>query len=396
MTNASGMRTTLRRVAWLGILWHLAMVVRCAAAQAPDPTHYWIEQTLDKVVKYQQNPLRAARSLAYISVAMDRAAQDAGSEDLRPEPAQHAAAGAMLDYLYPQENPARYRAMARFLASQLCERACANAGVTIGLRTAEELAARAREDGADRTWDPRLRPADRPGVWRAAPPLNVYAPSEPLAGTWRTWLVGRVEGISTPEPVAYDSPRYWRETREVWDVARTLTAGQRKIADEWNLDKGSVTPVGVWNRKMLQALKEAGHGSARSARVAAAANAAMYDALVACWHVKYRYWTLRPVNAIRERYDADFLPYLYTPPFPSYVSGHSAVSGAAAEVLGALFPERAERFAAMAREAADSRLYGGIHFRSDNEEGLQLGRRVGRIALDAFACCEGRVNWLAP
>jgi hypothetical protein len=70
------------------------------------------------------------------------------------------------------------------------------------------------------------------------------------------------------------------------------------------------------------------------------------------------------------------------PPFPSYVSGHAAVSSAAAEVLAAYFPEQADEWRAAADEAAMSRLYGGIHFRSDNEEGLRLGRRVGRRVLE--------------
>jgi membrane-associated phospholipid phosphatase len=121
----------------------------------------------------------------------------------------------------------------------------------------------------------------------------------------------------------------------------------------------------------------------------------MYDALVAAWQVKYTYWSLRPVNAIRDRYDADFLPYLITPAFPAYVSGHAAVSAAAAEVLAHFFPEQARALHAMAQDAADSRLYGGIHFRSDNEQGLKLGLQVGRLAVMRIARGES-ATWLAP
>ena len=73
-----------------------------------------------------------------------------------------------------------------------------------------------------------------------------------------------------------------------------------------------------------------------------------------------------------------------TPPFPAYVSGHSSTSGAAATVLSAAFPGRATELTAMAEEAAVSRLYGGIHFRSDNEAGLVLGRRAGERAVRAY------------
>jgi membrane-associated phospholipid phosphatase len=73
-----------------------------------------------------------------------------------------------------------------------------------------------------------------------------------------------------------------------------------------------------------------------------------------------------------------------TPPFPSYVSGHSTTSGAASTVLAGFFPQRADELAALADEAAISRLYGGIHYRSDNVEGLVIGRRVGQVALRAY------------
>jgi membrane-associated phospholipid phosphatase len=82
--------------------------------------------------------------------------------------------------------------------------------------------------------------------------------------------------------------------------------------------------------------------------------------------------------------DPNWNSYITTPPFPSYVSGHSTTSGAAATVLASLFPAQADELAAMAEEAAISRLYGGIHFRSDNEVGLALGRRVGHFAISAY------------
>jgi len=72
---------------------------------------------------------------------------------------------------------------------------------------------------------------------------------------------------------------------------------------------------------------------------------------------------------------------ILTPPFPSYVSGHAAFSGAAATVIGTYFPSRAEQLKTMAEEAAMSRLYGGIHYRHDNDDGMTLGRDVARVVL---------------
>ena len=93
---------------------------------------------------------------------------------------------------------------------------------------------------------------------------------------------------------------------------------------------------------------------------------------------------MRPVTAIRLLIDPTWSSYIVTPPFPSYVSGHSTTSGAASTVLAAFFPQRAGELRAMAEEAAVSRMYGGIHFRSDNDAGLELGRRVGTVAVQAY------------
>jgi membrane-associated phospholipid phosphatase len=93
---------------------------------------------------------------------------------------------------------------------------------------------------------------------------------------------------------------------------------------------------------------------------------------------------VRPVTAIRREIDPSWSPLITTPPFPSYVSGHSGTSGAASTVLSAFFPTDAPQVHAWAAEAALSRLYGGIHFRTDNEVGLALGRPVGQAALAAW------------
>ena len=73
---------------------------------------------------------------------------------------------------------------------------------------------------------------------------------------------------------------------------------------------------------------------------------------------------------------------IITPNFPSYISGHSTVSGAAADVLAAFFPSDAARLRSQAEEAAISRLYAGIHWRADNEVGLRVGRQVAQLAIE--------------
>ena len=100
------------------------------------------------------------------------------------------------------------------------------------------------------------------------------------------------------------------------------------------------------------------------------------DACIICWDTKSFYYNPRP---------SQLNPAIKTltgiPNFPSYISGHSTFSRAAAVVLGHIIPERANAYNDMANQASMSRLYGGIHFRSDCETGLKVGKNVGAFAV---------------
>lgn len=102
----------------------------------------------------------------------------------------------------------------------------------------------------------------------------------------------------------------------------------------------------------------------------------MYDAFVACWDAKFSFWLERPVTA-----DPAVRTVFSTPPFPSYPSGHSTISSAAAEVFAELFPDAAPAYRARAAEAPVSRVYAGVHYRFDVEAGDSLGARVGRAVV---------------
>ena len=207
--------------------------------------------------------------------------------------------------------------------------------------------------------------------------MNIHDPTEPRAGEWRPWVLKNGAEIEPPPPIPYDSAAYWDEVEEVRRTAAALTPQQKKIADDWNLDLGTITPAGVWNRHARRIALERKLDIAETTRLYATLNIAMMDAFIACWHVKMKWWTQRPITAIRDKYDANFMPHIVTPAFPGYVSGHASASGAASVVLGAFFPDQVDQFAQAAEAAARSRLFGGIHFSSDNNEGLKLGRAIG-------------------
>lgn len=86
-------------------------------------------------------------------------------------------------------------------------------------------------------------------------------------------------------------------------------------------------------------------------------------------------------TAVRRTLDAGFVQLLVTPGFPGYVSGHATISAAAAQVLSYHFPNQQKNYHLLAEEAANSRLWGGIHFDSDNKQGLLLGASVGSEVL---------------
>ena len=204
-----------------------------------------------------------------------------------------------------------------------------------------------------------------------------------------------------PPPPTYStnplSP-FFLEVQEVYDVGKNLTIEQRAIAEFWNDEPMKTpTPPGHSVALLRQVLDEQDATLHTAAIAFAKIGIGLHDSFVACWRAKYTYNLIRPITGIREHIDSSFDIPLDTPPFPEYPSGHSVQSAASARILSNLFGEKYHfvdrthngrtdmhadtrtfaSFDAFAREAAESRLYGGIHFRSAIERGLEQGRLIG-------------------
>src|SRR5437773_7942777 len=124
---------------------------------------------------------------------------------------------------------------------------------------------------------------------------------------------------------------------------------------------------------MLNArIESRGLSAVEAARAQAFLDVAMADAFIECWACKFKYWIARPFQRI-----PGLVTVITTPNFPTYTSGHSTISAAAAAVMGEVFPAERDYFIQQSEEAAMSRLYGGIHFRHDNEEGTRVGIEIG-------------------
>ncbi len=362
----------------------LALAIGAAAMSFPAPTSaapaqqgstavtQWIELELDAIVSHSTNPPRASRALGLVSRAMHEAAAAGAASD---SAAVAGAAATVLLYLYPDEQ-ARIDALAAPYRDRQISFAV---GQLVGSRIVE----RGKTDGSSATWTGT--PPVGPPYWVPTPPAFIYPPLEPLAETWRPWNLASGSQFRPGPPPVYGSLAFALELLEVYLVSKHLTPEQQRIADFWADGAGTVTPPGHWNQIAIDLVASTARSTRQTARLFAALNTGQADAFIACWDAKFTYWSLRPITAIRRLIEPTWNSYIVTPPFPSYVSGHSTTSGAASTVLAAFFPASAAEVRAMAEEAAVSRLYGGIHFRSDNEVGLTLGRRVGAVAVRAYA-----------
>ncbi len=354
----------------------------------------WTELQLSAFVKHKIMPTRGARGLALMHVAMHDAYELAGQYKVNEKLAVSMAAAQVLSYMFVAEEKAFER-----VAYQLAAR---SAGTTpdklpveqqralyIGYAVGHALVAYADTDGAQRGWNGvRLQwyGDERyygPGTWEPTGPYFYYPPDEPFAPTWRTWALDDASEFR-PTPPAYGSPRYVKDLQELLEINAELKPEQLASAKFWVDGYGSVTPPGHWNQIAIGLARKAKLGDKATARLFAQMNIAEADTFIAVWDTKYHYWTARPVTSAKTLLNKEFKPAILTPPFPSYVSGHAAFSGAAAEVLAAYLPQAREEVVRMAEEAAMSRLLGGIHFRHDNEDGLALGRNVARKVLAKF------------
>ena len=344
------------------------------------------EDALTLVRKYQTSPLRAARMFAYLDSAIletNRNIAVKRNNSGTCDGAAYAAAGyATLAHFFPLETPGRLLSKPRLLAAW--SKPECDGAKQIAETAAQNTIARAMRDGADPPRKVRAHPGRAIGLWEPTPPLFSANPTEPYAGEWKTFAIGNPSQLSLAPPPRAQSEEYQNAIDEVIHVSAELTAAQKDIAEKWNLGAGSVTPAGVWNMRLQKIVNDERLTDRKAIELFAAVHVAMHDAFIACSYAKYLYWTERPITAAERQGKTEFKPVLVTPSFPAYPSGHACASGAAAQVISAYLPARAAEVKAFAAEAAQSRIFGGIHVRFDVEEGLKLGEQVGDKVIAHF------------
>lgn len=247
------------------------------------------------------------------------------------------------------------------------------------------------------------------GSYQPTPPN--YAPAcEPTWNAMRVLTLDSCTQFIPKAPVTYSldpESDFYKMVRQVYDISNTLTEEQRTIAYFWDDNavvtniKGHVsyvdkkmTPPGHWMAIVQTLAKDQQLDMMRAVQAYTFASIALYDAFISCWDEKYRSARIRPVTVINDNIDPEWQPFLETPPFPEYVSGHSAISAAAGTVLTHLFGDsiaftdsteyayghgvrsyKSIKDAYM--ETSISRVYGGIHFWDGAFEGTAQGEKVG-------------------
>lgn len=232
--------------------------------------------------------------------------------------------------------------------------------------------------------------------WRPTPPL--YQPAMlPYWGNNRPMLSANRAGlVNPPTPPAFStSPRssFYKAAYEVYNTGVNLSPEQKTIALYWNRGATTFTPPGHNIAITLQMIRRNHLSLNEAAMLLAKVGIAVNDAGIVCWRAKYTWNLMRPVSFIRTYIDSSWMPLIGTPPFPSYTSGHSTFSAATAAILTAeigvqisftdsssiaygFSPRSFISFNEYAQEAAISRLYGGIHYRFDNENGFSCGKQI--------------------
>src|SRR5690606_31170181 len=170
------------------------------------------------------------------------------------------------------------------------------------------------------------------------------------------WTLPRGDVFRPPPPPAMGSAKFEADLDELRALSRERTPDQADVARYW----GTGPPSVRWILFLEEEIARRGLSSLRAARAHALVSVAIHDAFIACWDAKYAYWLARPITV-----DPRIVTVFSTPPFPSYPSGHSTISAAAAEVFAELFPDAADTYRAKALEASISRVLGGVHYRFD-------------------------------
>lgn len=293
-------------------------------------------------------------------------------------------------------------------------------GIRVGRKVAEQILAARANDGWNATPPSYVLPPT-PGNWQPTPPANSAATFTHYPAVV-PFAVNSSSQFSPAPPPALTSAEYtasFNEVKELGSVnSATRTADQTQVARLWANVNTPTNFLFVWNNVARTVSVSRNISTVEKARLFALTNIALHDALQTSFASKFESGLWRPVTAIRradEDGNADTAPdaawtsLISNPPYPTYAGNMASLSASQGVILALFFgrddiafqhtwegaggaTRSYKSFTAMANEAADSRVYGGIHFRFDNDAGQSIGRSVGNYVFQNFMRPRGCVQ----
>lgn len=269
-------------------------------------------------------------------------------------------ASTIIAHFYPAMADSVNRLAQQVMASRIAAGAAfpsdTRAGFELGKRIAELEIEHTKDFTPKTAWDGK-RP-EGPGLWKGQPMF-------PLAGQSKTVVLDSSSQFRPGPP-----PDFAKDMAELKSFKPTFRSQANAFyyatQDFW----GDLLHKKIFEYNLHL-------NPPRAARLYAVTAVVAYDGFAACWDAKYTYWGTRP-----DQYDTTYQPALFfSPPFPGYPSGHAMMGGMFAELYSYFFPAESSYFRKKAKEGAESRFQGGIHFRTDNEVGLDLGRKIAAVAI---------------
>lgn len=248
------------------------------------------------------------------------------------------------------------------------------------------------------------------GKWIPTPPGYIAA-VEPYWSKIRTLALDSGSQFAPLPAIIFDkdttSP-FYKQAYAVYTTGNDLTNNQKLLASFWdcnpfnintdghlNFATKKISPGGHWVRIAGEICNQTGTDITKSAEAYTLVSIALFDAFISCWDEKYKSNVIRPETYINSYIDESWRPFLQTPPFPEYTSGHSVISSASAVILKHLFGDIAfdddtetefglpvrhfDSFTEASDEAAISRLYGGIHYLPSIKNGQVEGTQIGEF-----------------
>jgi hypothetical protein len=251
------------------------------------------------------------------------------------------------------------------------------------------------------------------GTWQPTPEDYSQA-IEPHWKTIRPLTLSSSSQFSPAEKLEYSLKKkslFYKSMMEVYETVKKLDTTQKAIAKYWDdnpnvsVNMGhlnyfihKISPGGHWLMIAKQACEEKKETVTRASLAYTLTSIAVFDGFISCWDEKYNTNLVRPITVINDHVDKNWLPYIQTPPFPEFTSGHGVISNAAAAVLTGLFGDNYaftdateipfgnetrnfKSFYEASTEVSWSRVYGGIHYPATARISIVQGKDVGTHVL---------------